>query len=74
MNLLVSDHLVLLGLRFFSAISPVWSCILFHESMALTVTENFPKFFVLKHIYEDGLLKRKFYYSGEFYSRTETTF
>ena len=71
MNLLVSDHLVLLGLRFFSAI---WSCILFHESMALTVTENSPKFFVLKDIYEDGLLKSKLYYSGEFYGRTETSF
>ena len=42
--------------------------------MALTVTENSPNFFVLKDIYEDGLLKSKFYYSGEFYGRTETSF
>ena len=51
MNLLVSNHLILLGLRSFSAISPVWSYILFHESMALTVTENFPKLFVLKDFF-----------------------
>ena len=51
MNLLVSNHLILLRLRSFSAISPVWSYILFHESMALTVTENFPKLFVLKDFF-----------------------
>ena len=56
MNLLVSNHLILLGLRSFSAISPIWSWILFHESMALTVTENFPKLFVLK----DFLWRRPF--------------
>ena len=48
MNLLVNNYLILLGLRSFSAISCIWSCILFHESMALTGTENFPKLFVLK--------------------------
>ena len=56
MNLLVSNYLILLGLRSFSAVSPTRSWILFHESMALTMTENFPKLFILKDFYEDGLL------------------
>ena len=74
MNLLVSNYLILLGLRSFSAVSPTRSWILFHESMALTMTENFPKLFILKDFYEDGLLQRKLYYSGEYYTRTETSF
>ena len=41
MNLLVSNHLILVGLRSFCVISRIRPCILFHESMALTVTENF---------------------------------
>ena len=49
MNLLLSNHLILLSLRSFSAISPILSGILLHESMALTVTENFPKLFVRKY-------------------------
>ena len=57
MNLLASNHLILLGLRSFSAISPIWSWILFHESMALKVIENFPKLFVQK----DFFMKMAFY-------------
>ena len=44
----MSNHLILLGLRSICAISPIWSWILFHEPMAVTVTGNFPKLLVLK--------------------------
>ena len=42
MNLLVNNHLILLDLRSFSAMSHIWPSILFYESMVLTVTENVP--------------------------------
>ena len=55
MNLSVSNHLILLDVRSFTAISPIWFCISFHESMALRMVENFPKPLVLNDFYEDGL-------------------
>ena len=49
MNLSVHNHLILLGLRSFSVISTIWSCILLYEVMALTtMTENFLKLFNMK--------------------------
>ena len=44
MNLLKSNHLILLVLRLFSYL-PMWPCILF---LVLTVIGNFPKLFVLE--------------------------
>ena len=52
-------------MRSFSVIPSIWPCILFHESMALTVTEICPEIVSPKSFFdENGLSSHKMYCIG----------